>query len=203
MDDIAITSKTGLEGHIVVVTDVLQVANEHNLYFKLEKCVFHTSSIDYLGVILEEGVTQMDPVKVNRVQQWPMPQNVANVCSFLGFCNFYQMFILELATHTKPLTMLMKKTAEWQWNKEEDKVINNIKILVTSEPVLAHPKLDKPFELEVDASGYAIRVVLLQHKEDKKQHTIVYFLATLNAAEWNYNIYNLELLAILHSLEHW
>jgi RNase H-like domain found in reverse transcriptase len=30
-----------------------------------------------------------------------------------------------------------------------------------------------------------------------------YYSATLNAAEWNYNIYDLELLAIVKALQHW
>src|SRR6202012_5769929 len=79
MDDIAIATRAGLDGHVTAVTDVLQVADDHDLYFKPEKCVFHAPSIDYLGVILEEGVTRMDPVKVNSILNWPQPQNVTDV----------------------------------------------------------------------------------------------------------------------------
>ena len=55
MDDIAITTQTTDQDHTVAVHDVLAVAAEHDLYFKLEKCLFHVPSIDYLGVILEKG----------------------------------------------------------------------------------------------------------------------------------------------------
>ena len=42
MDDIAIATRTpSLEAHIAVVTDVLTVACDNSLYFKLSKCVFH------------------------------------------------------------------------------------------------------------------------------------------------------------------
>jgi hypothetical protein len=63
MDDIVVATKISLSpsqshaAHIAAVTNVLQVALDHDLYFKLEKCVFHAPSIDYLGVILEKGVT--------------------------------------------------------------------------------------------------------------------------------------------------
>ena len=67
MDDIAIASRTGMEDHRKAITDVLKVTEEHDLYFKPEKCVFHVTSIDYLGVILEKGVTRMDPVKIEGV----------------------------------------------------------------------------------------------------------------------------------------
>jgi len=57
MDDIGIATRTNLADHQRAIHDVLQVAQLHNLYFKPEKCLFHASSMDYLGVILEKGVT--------------------------------------------------------------------------------------------------------------------------------------------------
>jgi len=78
-----------------------------------------------------------------------------------------------------------------------------LKKRVTSEPVLAHAKLDDQFELEVDASGYAVGAVLLQRKEDGKKHPIGYYSATLNEAQRNYDIYDLELLAIVMALKNW
>ena len=67
MDDIAIATKIlgtleqVLQAHVCAVSNVLAVACDHDLYFKPKKCVFHALSIDYLGVILEGGVTCMDP----------------------------------------------------------------------------------------------------------------------------------------------
>jgi hypothetical protein len=52
-------------------------------------------------------------------------------------------------------------------------------------------------------SGFAMGAVLLQKKEDSKKHPIAYYSKTLSAAEQNYNIYNLELLAIVNTLDHW
>ena len=70
-------------------------------------------------------------------------------------------------------------------------------------PVLRSPELNKQFEVKVDASGFAI--ILLQHKEDNKKHPIAYYSETLSAAEHNYDIYELEYLAIhracMHALE--
>ena len=75
--------------------------------------------------------------------------------------------------------------------------MDKLKTLITNKPVLAHPHLDQPFELEVDASGYAIGAVLMQRQKDTKRHPIAFFSATLNAAEQNYDIYDLELLMII------
>jgi hypothetical protein len=93
MDDIAITTTGTLQDHIDAICDVLCVAEQNDLYFKLSKCTFHASSIDYLGVIIEKGMTHMDPVKIAGIKNWPIPTKVKDVHSFLGFCNFYRPFI--------------------------------------------------------------------------------------------------------------
>jgi hypothetical protein len=203
MDDIAIATTGTLQDHIDTVHDVLCVAEQHNLYFKLSKCTFHASSIDYLGVIIEKGMTRMDPVKIAGIKNWPIPTKVKDVCSFLGFCNFYRPFIWGFAHLASPLNELTHKEVEWTWETWHQKAFEELKTQVTTEPVLAHPILTDPFELEVDASGFAMGAVLLQKKEDGKKHPIVYYSKTLTAAERNYDVYDLELLAMVSALDHW
>jgi hypothetical protein len=203
MDNIAIATTGTLQDHIDAVHDVLRVAEEHDLYFKLSKCTFHASGIDYLGVIIEKGMTRMDPVKIAGIKNWPMPTKLKDVRSFLGFCNFYRPFIQGFAHLTQPLNELTRKDAEWAWETRHQKAFDKLKRRVTTEPVLAHPILTDPFELEVDASGFAMGAVLLQKKEDGKKHPIAYYSKTLSAAERNYDVYDLKLLAIVNALDHW
>ena len=203
MDDIAVATCTNDSDHTAAVRDVLALAAEHDLYFKLEKCLFHVPSINYLGVILEKGVTCMDLVKIAGIKNWPTPEKIKDIRSFLGFCNFYRAFIKEFLSITRPLNALTKKDQMWTCTEEHQKAFNTLKARVTSEPILAHPELDKQFELEVDASGFAVGAVLLQKKDNRKQHPVGYCSPTLNVAEWNYDIYDPELLAIVKALKHW
>ena len=69
MDNILITSSDAA-GHRVAVLDVLAVLEEHNLYLKPEKCVWEVDHINYLGLILEKGVTCTDPMKVEGICNW-------------------------------------------------------------------------------------------------------------------------------------
>src|SRR6266404_550870 len=57
MDNILIATSTTLLAHSDAVHAVLDLLHEHDLYLKLEKCVWEAASIDYLGVILEKGMT--------------------------------------------------------------------------------------------------------------------------------------------------
>jgi hypothetical protein len=63
--------------------------------------------------------------------------------------------------------------------------------------------LDQQFELEVDASGFAFGAGLSQKGEDGKKHPIAFYSATAIEAERNYDIYDLELLAIIKACRHW
>jgi hypothetical protein len=203
MDDILIASSSGIAGHRATVHDILAVLEEHDLYLKPEKCVWEADSVDYLGLILEKGVTHMDPTKVEGVRNWATPSTKKHVRSFLGFCNFYRAFIRGFAKLAKPLNNLTKKDAPWIWGNDEQNAFNTLKHRITEEPILRQPQMDKQFELEVDASGYAIGAVLMQRQEDGKRHPVGFYSATLNDAERNYDIYDLELLAVVKSLENW
>ena len=90
MDDILIALKgaTTIEDHHAAVRDVLQVLQNYDLFLKPEKCVWESLRVDYLGLILEKGVTQMDPAKIAGVRDWPTPATVKQVRSFLGFLQF-------------------------------------------------------------------------------------------------------------------
>jgi len=113
MDDIGIATCTNMDNHKAVVSDVLKVVQAHNLYFKPEKCTFYAPSMDYLGVILEKGVTRMDPAKITGVDTWPVPKNAMEVRKVLGFLNFYCPFIKDFAQLAQPLHRLTWKDQEW------------------------------------------------------------------------------------------
>ena len=189
MDDIAVATKvTGTPAeiwatHVAAVSDVLAVARDNDLYFKPEKCIFHAPSIDYLGVILEEGMTRMDPVKVKGIRDWPTPNLIKDIRSFLGFCNFYRPFIKGFSTIARPLNELTRKNTEWKWETPQQQAFTTLKQRVTSEPILTHPDPDKQYTLEVDASGFALGAVLSQRGNDGKLHPISYYSRMLTEAE--------------------
>ena len=79
---------------------MLDKLKEHDLYLKLEKCIFDQMRIEFLGVILEGRMVQMDPAKVKGVADWPPPRNITDICSFLGFMGFYHYFILNYSLIT-------------------------------------------------------------------------------------------------------
>ena len=92
--------------HRTAVHDVLDLFETHDLFVKPEKCVWEAPRVDYLGLILERGVTRMDPAKITGISNWPTPTSVKQVRSFLGFCNFYRPFIYQFSHAARPLNEL-------------------------------------------------------------------------------------------------
>jgi hypothetical protein len=86
-DDILIYSKN-LEDHCIHLRAVLQVLRQENLYANLEKCVFCTDHVIFLGFIVSSKVVHVDESKVKAIQEWPTPKNVSEVRSFHGLASF-------------------------------------------------------------------------------------------------------------------
>ena len=65
------------------------------------------------------------------------------------------------------------------------------------------PDIDREMRVEVDASDYATRGVLLTKYEDRKWRPVAFISKLLNAMEQNYKIHDKEMLAVIRYLEAW
>lgn len=63
--------------------------------------------------------------------------------------------------HCFSLIQQLKKD-QFKWNLEAQRAFERLKVIMTSTPVLALPDFTQPFEIEDDASGYGLGVVLTQ-----------------------------------------
>jgi len=73
--------------------------------------------IPILGVVVGKGQVQMEQDKIKVVKEWKMLTKIKEVESFLGFANFYRMFIQNFSHTAKPLNELKGKK-EWIWTEE-------------------------------------------------------------------------------------
>ncbi|KAL0159647.1 hypothetical protein M9458_043372, partial [Cirrhinus mrigala] len=184
---------------------VLQKLREYQLYLKAEKCSFHQSSIHFLGYIIDRHGVRMDEGKVDAVIFWPEPKSIKELQRFLGFANFYRRFIKGYSQITSSLTNLFKGHPKALiWTSEASTAFQTLKQAFTQAPLLTHPDPDLPFVVEVDASSTGVGTVLSQyHGTPARLHPCAYFSWKLSPAETNYDIGNLELLAIKLALEEW
>ena len=145
----------------------------------------------------------MEKIKVKAVRDWPTPTNVKEVRGFLGFANYYRRMIQGFAQTASALTNLTKKDVAWQWTAKEDDAFQGIKQKILEEPVLKIADPERPFEVETDASDYALGAQLGQRDDQGILHPIAFFSKKLHGAELNYQIHDKELMAIIEALKEW
>jgi hypothetical protein len=201
LDDILIYSETEDE-HVRHVSEILETLQKHNLFVKLEKCVFHQEEVEFLGYLVGKNGVRMDPAKVSAVAEWPEPKNVRDVQSFLGFANFYRRFIPDYSEKSLELTALLKKDRPFVWTPEAQKSFDTLKATFTrlEYGILRYYNPSLPSMLETDASDYAIGACISQRDpETQRLHPIAYYSRKMTPAECNYEIYDKEMLAIVEA----
>eukprot|EP00253_Pinus_taeda_P010211 PITA_10211 len=187
LDDILIFSKSRDE-HVMYVKKVLDVLKKQQLYHKMSKCEFGKSSLVYLGHIVGGGELKIDPSKVDVILNWPRPKIVTEVRSFLRSTQYWRKFIANFSLIAAPFHALTSVKKVFQWEGKQQKAFDALKEKISTGPVLALPNLRQSFEIQTNASDYAMGAVLMQHGKP-----IYFHSETFNGAVINYPTYDKEL----------
>ncbi|KAL1952652.1 hypothetical protein VTO42DRAFT_4569 [Malbranchea cinnamomea] len=184
------------------------------LFAKLSKCSFETTSVSFLGFIVDKEGVHMDPERVWTIAEWPVPRSFKEIQIFLGFTNFYRRFIFRYSVLTALITDLLKgiqnrkKTGPFLFIQEVHKAFQELKQAFRCEPLLRHFDPEKPIRLEMDASLFAAGTVLSQLWDNgdgngKQWHPISFWSFKFEPAECNYGTPDQEMLAIVKAFTHW
>ena len=87
--------------------------------------------------------------KFNMITDWVLPTTGAGLHSFVGLVMFYHRYAPYLKMRVKPLRILIKQYFRMNipimaWTVELIKLFEDIKISITSSPVLARYDTSKP-----------------------------------------------------------
>ena len=201
LDGIIVFSKTP-EEHIERLRGVFEELSIVGLRLKPSKCEFLKSRITYLGHIVSKDGIETEKKKITAIQEWPILKTVSEVCSFLGFMNYYHKFIPKYAQIAPPINQLVsgenanKKKALVEWNDECQEAFNRFKQLCSQTPILAYGNYKKPFKLHTDASKNGLEAVLYQKQDDGTDCVIAYASCTLSKSKKNYDAHKLKFLAL-------
>jgi hypothetical protein len=187
-----------MEAHLDHLRAVSNALRDARLFGNLEKCVFCTDQVSFLGYVVTPQGIEVDQAKVEAIQGWPIPKTITQVWSFLGLAGFYRRFVKDFSTIAAPLNALTKKEVPFSWGTTQENAFTMSKDKLTHAPLLQLPDFNKTFEVECDASGIGLGGVLLQ---DGKP--IAYFSEKLSRSVLNYSTYDKELYALVRPLETW
>ena len=200
LDDINIHSQT-FEQHLLDIQEVFDKLRNAKLKLGRDKCHFCKDEIEFLGYIVSKDGIKTDEKKIQKIRDFPRPNDVTQLRGFLGLAGYYRRFIRDYAKHCKPMNKLLAKDEPFVWGKEQQKSFDKIKQKLITSPVLIYPDFNKPFRLYTDASNIALGAVLQQKSDDDKEHPVAFLSRTLNKLEQKYHSTELECLAVKWAVE--
>ena len=96
MDDILIHSPD-VATHKQHVERVIERLVEKKLKIKRSKCDLVKPEVKFLGHIISHGQISTDPEKIKAVQEFPIPQTLQQLQSFMGLAGYYRKHIDSFA----------------------------------------------------------------------------------------------------------
>ncbi|KAF8749003.1 hypothetical protein RHS01_10377 [Rhizoctonia solani] len=222
MDDMAMGAND-FESGIAKLTRVLDRCRTHRISLSPGKTVLFMSEARFAGAMVSIEGIKPDLSKVKSILEWPEPQSVLEVMSFIGLANAYRAKIRNFARIAEPLTNLTRnvqkadagtggsrhrkalKDAKITLSTTEKRAFAELKIALTSNPVLKPPIYDgRPFIIATDGSKAGFGAVVSQtwEEEDKKGkiHKVTYPIAfaskRTSRSEENYPPFLLEFAAL-------
>ena len=139
--------------------------------------------------------------KLAAVQQYPVTEDVKSLRSFLGLCSYKHCFVPNFSIIASPLFTLTRKDEPFLWSDQCPSAFQELKDILTQSPVLAFPNFEE-FILETDASAHGLGAVLSQKQKRGAHHPIAYASCTLQPHEKNYEITEIEGIAVVWAGKH-
>ena len=223
LDDICVFSTT-IDQMLDRIELVFRRLQDFNLKIKPKKSYFFQRSATFLGHVLSSEGIAPNPEKVDKVRDWPTPENAKEVHSFVGLASYYRRFIPNFAKIAAPLHAVIAPIATkrkgsklaatdyaqhrkeqasnntpFTWSEECQQAFQTLKDALTSAPVLGYPDYTKPFILETDASLQGLGAVLSQVADSGEVKPIAYASRSLRPSERSMRDYSsakLELMAL-------
>ena len=210
IDDLLVHSASHDE-HLATLDQVLRRLVSHNIKINLQKCVFGSKEVSYLGFRLTEEGIKPGIDKLKAVKNAPPPSSVHEVRQFLGLCNFFRGHVRNFAQITSPLTALTKKDCSWKGGQLPPTALTaflELQSYLCSEPIVDYPRNNRPYALIVDASlgddkkPGGLGAILTQLDSAGQHCVIAYASRKLQKHECNYTPFLLEMQAAIWGMEH-
>jgi hypothetical protein len=177
----------------------------------LDKCEFAKPIVKFLGQIIGSGLRQVDPAKIESINNICKPTNVKMLKSFLGMMSYHSHYIDHFAVIAKPLFDLTRvgKCKTLPWTDIHENAFVALKCKLSEVVALSVPRSPGLFILRTDASNFAVSGCLYQLCDDdidkvcasgKDERPISFFSKKLSGSQINWSTIEKEAYAVVASL---
>ena len=82
-----------LAAHDKDLRRVMEILRKDKFMCDVRKCHFFVDEVEFCGHILGGGTRRPAPGKLKCIEKWELPQTVWEMRAFLGFTNYYSVYI--------------------------------------------------------------------------------------------------------------
>jgi hypothetical protein len=129
------------------------------------------------------------------------PTTVKEIRSFLGLTGYYRQLIPRYAHIAEPLVNLTRKYVRFRWGQSQQDAFDALKSTLVGEQIMAHPQLDKPYQLYTDACDCAVGGILCQKDSNGVERPVVYLSKQLSATQCKWATIEKEAFAVVYALK--
>jgi len=202
LEDLIIFSADA-ESHLSHMDTVLTLLGKHGVTLKAQKCHRFSNEVEYLGHVVRPGRLTVNEKSLRAIKKAVFPKTQTQLRSFLGMCNVYRGFIVDFAKTAKPLNDLNSVKFPKPLSTtppEEQAAVDKLREQLCHPPILAIPRKEGKYIIDVDASYDQLGFCLLQQQPDDKYLQVCYFSKGLLPAEKTYNVTEIEGLGVVSAV---
>jgi hypothetical protein len=203
IDDVLIHTDTH-EKHLEALEQVLMRLLQHHLKINLDKCLFGDQEVSYLGFTLTPEGIKPGEAKLKAIKNAKPPNDIKEIRSFMGLCNFFRHHIQDFAITAAPLFKLTRQDSGYLSGPLPPTALEAFMTLQTQlsrQPALAFPRTDWNYLLITGAytpdqnSPGGLCATLAQRNDNGKVQIISHASRQLKENEKNYTTFLLEMAA--------
>ncbi|GBO11009.1 Retrovirus-related Pol polyprotein from transposon 297 [Araneus ventricosus] len=190
LDDLIISSENEETQGIERLKRVLQTASEYGLELNIKKCQFLKREIEFLRHKIKDGKLYASPLKVKAVMNFPESKSTKDIKCYLGLTGYFRKFIPHYSAIAKPLSNLLRKDISFSFGLKECESFNELKQILSKEPVLRLYNPKSETEIHTNASIDGFGACLLQKSiVDNQLHPVYYMTRKTSDTERKYSSY--------------
>ena len=198
VDDVILWAET-IQEHDKLLTEVLQRIDDAGLALNREKCIFASSSVEFLGYEWSTEGIRPSKAKLQGLRDMPLPSDKQSLRSFLGLAAYLgQSNVPHFSSLAKPLYELASsgEASEFLWTSQGRKAFSELRHTLCAMGARAYFDPNKKVVVQTDASACGVGAVVLQ---DNKP--IIFGSRALTPTENRYSQIEREFLAIVFALK--
>ena len=131
-----------------------------------KKCTFGVPVGKLLGFLVSSRGIEAKPTNIRAIDSMRLPGCLKDIQKFTGCLASLSRFVSRLGEKALPLYQLMKKSDRFVWTPQADTAFAELKVMLTTAPVLASPLSKEPMLLYIAATNRVVSAVIVVEREE-------------------------------------